>query len=144
MRHNYDYTRRLTSWHPGWLTVFGEDAPQGGGDKPTGGSMREPTNCQNEPPFPNHETAVFSLRYPYSIDHVPNQQCRTEEPHLIVNCAWFQSTPDTDRLLEIADNLCSSHAHSSDVPDNDCDGQYLRDLAARLSSSTPAHHTEGA
>lgn len=108
---------------------------------------RKQTNCQNEPPFPNYETAVFSLRYPYSVAHAPNQQCRTEEPHLIQDCRWFQSTPDTDRLLEIADNLCSCDDHTADAPDH-CDGQYLRDLAARLSPSLPLRDsqpsTEGA
>lgn len=53
-----------------------------------------PTNCQQEPPYPEHETVVCSLRYPDLTAHLPSERCATQEPHPIPECGEF--TPDAE------------------------------------------------
>jgi hypothetical protein len=48
-----------------------------------------PTNCQQEPPYPDHKTAVLSIRYPDLTHHLPNRLCSIREPHAISDCGWF-------------------------------------------------------
>ena len=43
-------------------------------------------NGQMEPPYPEHETVVFSIRYPYHTTHRATDLCAIEGPHLIEDC----------------------------------------------------------
>ena len=44
------------------------------------------TNCQQEPSYPDHETVVFSIRFPDLTAHSKSSRCPIEEPHLISEC----------------------------------------------------------
>lgn len=47
-------------------------------------------NCCNEPPYPDHETVVFSIRYPDVTSHRATERCKIEWPHLIQECREFE------------------------------------------------------
>lgn len=48
------------------------------------------TSVQWEPPYPDHETAIVSIRYPYHTAHKPTTLCAIQEPHLIEDCGEFE------------------------------------------------------
>lgn len=48
------------------------------------------TSVQWEPPYPAHETAIVSTRYPYHTAHKPTTLCAIEAPHLIEDCGEFE------------------------------------------------------
>lgn len=48
------------------------------------------TDCQHEPPYPDHQTVVFSIRYPDAVIHSPSSYCSIQEPHLIAECGEFK------------------------------------------------------
>lgn len=48
-----------------------------------------PTNCQQEPPYPDHETVCMSMRYPDMTCHEPSAGCGIQEPHMITECGLF-------------------------------------------------------
>lgn len=50
------------------------------------------TNCQQEPPYPGHATAVFFIRFPDLTSHYARSECPVEGPHLIAECSWFSPT----------------------------------------------------
>lgn len=56
-----------------------------------------PTNCQQEPPYPDLATAAFSLRYPDLTCHPPRHRCRIQEPHAIKDCVEFTGPPGDGR-----------------------------------------------
>lgn len=63
-----------------------------------------PTNCQNEPAYPDHDTVVFCLSAPDMTAHLRSAHCKTEHPHLITECREFQMTLDYIKRLHIGFN----------------------------------------
>ena len=47
-------------------------------------------NCQNEPPYPMHETVIFSFRDPYWLIHNKRDDCKIECPHHISDCGIWK------------------------------------------------------
>lgn len=47
------------------------------------------TNCQQEPPYPDHATVVFTIREPEWTAHAASSRCAIEEPHRIDDCGEF-------------------------------------------------------
>lgn len=43
-------------------------------------------NCQQEPAYPEHDTAVFSIRDPMLTVHGRSEDCPIEEPHRTETC----------------------------------------------------------
>lgn len=54
-------------------------------------SRPKQTNCQQEPTYPDHQTVVFSIRYPDMTCHLRTDLCPTEHPHLIEECEEFSA-----------------------------------------------------
>ncbi len=50
----------------------------------------DPTNCQQEPPYPAHDMVVTSLRSPEMTVHDPSERCAIQEPHAIADCGEFR------------------------------------------------------
>lgn len=44
------------------------------------------TNCQQEPPYPEHDTIVFSIRNPDLTVHGKSDKCPYEAPHRLEEC----------------------------------------------------------
>ena len=51
----------------------------------------EPTDLICEPPYPDHKTVLFSVRFPDMTGHLATARCPIEEPHLISECAEFEA-----------------------------------------------------
>lgn len=49
-----------------------------------------PTNCQQEPNYPNHETVIISMRYPDLTGHRVTARCAIQEPHAITECGEWK------------------------------------------------------
>jgi hypothetical protein len=49
----------------------------------------DPTNCQNEPGYPDHATVIMSIRYPELVCHSLRLRCVIQEPHRINECGEF-------------------------------------------------------
>ena len=47
-------------------------------------------NCQNEPPYPEHETVVFALGYPEWTAHQESVRCVKGYPHRADECGEFE------------------------------------------------------
>jgi len=48
-----------------------------------------PTNLDYEPSYPNHETVLFSIRFPDLICHSKKDDCKIEEPHNYKVCGIY-------------------------------------------------------
>lgn len=47
-------------------------------------------DCQFEPPYPDHDTVLFSIRFPEMVGHLASARCPIEEPHRIEECGEFE------------------------------------------------------
>jgi hypothetical protein len=61
-------------------------------DEPRERNRPRQTNCQQEPSYPEHETVVFSLRFPDLTVHSKSKRCKIGEPHEIAICGEFGRT----------------------------------------------------
>ncbi len=48
------------------------------------------TDCRYEPPFPGHETVLFTWAAPDLCLHLPTALCQIDYPHLIADCGELQ------------------------------------------------------
>ncbi len=48
-------------------------------------------DCRYEPPFPNHETVLFTWSAPDLCLHLPTGLCQAEGPHPITDCMELQA-----------------------------------------------------
>jgi hypothetical protein len=47
------------------------------------------TDCQIEPAYPDHDTVLWSFRFPEFVAHRPSKRCCKECPHLMAECKEF-------------------------------------------------------
>lgn len=57
------------------------------------GRMERPqqTDCSAEPPYPDHQTVVLSIRHPDWVCHPPSGRCALQLPHDIGACGEFDA-----------------------------------------------------
>lgn len=48
-----------------------------------------PKNLDCEPPYPDHDTVLISIRFPEMTAHLSTERCPHEHPHLIAECGEF-------------------------------------------------------
>lgn len=82
------------------------------------------TNCQNEPPYPDHETVVFCIRAPDTVIHSSSGRCAVEHPHLIADCGEFANPRAIEEDMHEANcNLQALSTPKASVQDGVGDGR---------------------
>jgi hypothetical protein len=51
---------------------------------------------QHEPPYPDHDTVIFSIRDPVGVGHRKHPECEKEEWHLISECGLYETLPEKE------------------------------------------------
>ncbi|HXI85297.1 MAG TPA: hypothetical protein VNL17_14545 [Verrucomicrobiae bacterium] len=60
-------------------------------------------DCQHEPPYPDHDCVVFSIRSPEMTAHLASHRCAIEEPHSVAVCGEWCRTADDPQGVSEAD-----------------------------------------